>query len=128
MDHVRGVTDERDALRHEGARNREPEWKCPPRPLRFDLAEMQAEALFKLGMKAGVVERDDAFGFSRLLGPDDRRAVPGGIALERQDRERTSGQEMLLGTPMVIALVPHGGCDARLPVWPAMRRDAGAIA
>ena len=54
--------------------------------------------------------------------------MAGGVALERQDRERAGRQEVLLGAAVVIALVPHGGDDARLGVVPAMRRDAGALA
>src|SRR5712691_10061613 len=35
---------------------------------------------------------------------------------------------MLLGAPMMVALVRHGGDDARLRIAPAVTGDAGAFA
>ena len=71
-----GVADQRDPFRDKRARNRQPERKRTARPGRADLAEMQAEALLQLGMKARVVERDDALGLARLL--RSRRSTSGG--------------------------------------------------
>ena len=105
-----------------------PSGKARRGPTACDLAEMQAEALFELGVKAGIVERDDAFGLAGLFGPDDRGAMPGRVALERQDRERPRRQEVLLGAAVVVALMAHGGDDAGLAVAPAVGRDAGALA
>src|SRR5204862_5691879 len=49
------------------------------------------------------------------------------IALERQDRERTGRQKMLLRAPAVIALMRDCGDDAGLRIAPAMGRDARAF-
>ena len=49
------------------------------------------------------------------------------VALERQDRERTGGQKMLLRAPAVIALVRDCGDDARLRIAPAMAGDVRAF-
>ena len=89
----------------------------------FDLAELQAEAAFQLGVEFAVRQRDDALGFALFLGPHDGRA----IALQRQNRERPRRQEMLLGAALMIALVRDGGDDARLLVVPADAADAGRL-
>ena len=76
-----------------------------PRADRFDLAESEAEAPLELVMEAGIGQRDNPRRLLRLLGPDDRGAVaPGGVAFQRQDRERARREEMLLGAPVMIAL------------------------
>lgn len=54
---------------------------------------MQAKTLFQLGMKFVAQQRDHALGVAVAFGPYDRHAV----ARQRQDRERSGGQEMLLG-------------------------------
>ena len=76
MDDVRGIADQREALGDEGARHRKAERKGAARADRRDLAEMQAEAAFELGVEFSVGQRNDALGLARLLGPDDRRAWP----------------------------------------------------
>src|SRR5262249_20913261 len=101
MDHVRRVADEREALGHERARNREPERMHPARTRNRDVAEMESEALLQLRMKQIIGQRDDAFRLARLLGPNNRRAA----AVERQDREGTGGEEMFLGTAAMVALM-----------------------
>src|SRR5262245_41059831 len=85
---------------------------------------MQAEALLELAVELLVAERDDARSLGPALGPDQRRALSG----ERQDREGTRGQKVLLGAALVIALVPDGDDDAGLVILPAMGGDAGALA
>ena len=111
------------------ARDREAERKCAARPDRCDLAELQAEAAFELGVEFVVGQRDDALGLALVLGPDDRRAMADvGVVLQRQDRERSGRQEMLLGAAVVIALVRDGGDDGGLVVAPAVARDAGLLA
>ena len=47
------------------------------------------------------------------------------LPLQRQDRERSRRQEMLLGAAMMIALMRHRGDDAGLIVIPADAADAG---
>src|SRR5262245_47652822 len=90
---------------------------------------MEAEAPLELGMKFRVGQRDDARRRLRLLGPHDRRTMAsGGIARQRQDRERPSGEKMLLGAAVVIALVRDGGDNGGLAVAPAMAGDARALA
>jgi hypothetical protein len=74
-------------------------------------------------VKLALGQRDDASGFPAVLGPHDRRPLAG----QRQDRERTGGEEVLLGTAAVIALVRDGGRDRGLAVVPAIGRDAGAF-
>ena len=75
MDDVRGVADQRDALGDEAARDREAERIGAARADRGDVAELQPEAAFELGVEFVVGQRDDALGFRLLLGPDDRRAM-----------------------------------------------------
>ena len=101
-----------------------PERKGAARADDFDVAEMQAEALFQFGVEVRVRQRDDALGLARALGPHDRGAVAG----QRQDRERPGRQEMLFRAAVMIALVADGGHDRRLAVVPAVRRDAGLLA
>ena len=113
-----------DALGHEAARHREAERKGAAPAGDRDVAEVQAEALLQLGMKAGVVEPHDALGLGGALGPHDRRAV----ARQRQDRERAGGEEMLLGAAVMRPLMRHRGGDGGLAVRPADRLDAGALA
>src|SRR5260370_37401632 len=80
-----------------------------------NLAETKAEAPLELGMKILVGQRDNAFCFPRLFGPHDGRAA----AREREDREGSGRQEMLLGATAMIALARHRGDDRGLAVTPA---------
>ena len=107
MNDMRSIADEGDALGHEGARDRKAKRKRKPRADRLDLTEMQAEALLELGVDIRLRQRHDALGLRTCLGPDDRRAPP----LERQDRERPGGQEVLLGAAAMIALMRDRGDD-----------------
>src|SRR5688500_11662822 len=85
---------------------------------------MQSETLFDFGMEIRVLQRHDTVGFFFLLSPDNGRA----LALERQDRERTGRQEMLLGAAIVIALMRDRRDNAGLSVLPAEALDAGLLA
>ena len=116
-----GIADERDAVGDEGARNKETERMHAPRADHLDVAEMQLEALFKLGVEGVVRQRHDALGFARLLGPDDR----GAAAFERQDCERSCRKKVLLGAPVMIAFMLDVDHDGGLAVIPAMSGDAG---
>ena len=69
---MRRIADQRDALGHEGARNRKAERKREPRADRGDLAEMQAEAPLELGVEVGVGQRHDTISLGGRIGPDDR--------------------------------------------------------
>jgi len=90
---------------------------------------MEAKAPLELGVKFRVRQRDDARRLLRLFGPHDRRAVaPGGIARQRQDRERPGREKMLLGAPVMVALVRDGGDDGGLAVAPAVAGDARTLA
>ena len=84
MNDVRGVADQRQPLGDEFARREQAERKGAARSDHFQLAEMQAEALFQFGVKFRIRQRDDALGLARVFGPDDRAALAG----QRQDRER----------------------------------------
>jgi hypothetical protein len=124
MDHMRGVAGQRDALGNEGARNEQPERIGAPRGARRNLSQVQAKTAFQLGVKLIVRQRDDTRGLGISFGPHQR----GAIAFQRQDRERTSGEEMLLGAPVVRALVRNRGDDRGLTVVPAMYCDVGLLA
>jgi len=63
-------------------------------------------------------------GLGAILGPHQRGARP----LQRQDRERTGGQKMLLGAALMIALMADRDDDAGLIVVPAVGGNAGALA
>ena len=93
-------------------------------PEHFDLAQLELEALFERCVKFGVRQRDDALGFGRRFGPDDRRAP----AFERQDRERTGGEKVLFGAALMIALMRDIDDDGRLAIVPTVGGDAGAAA
>ena len=95
-----------------------------PRAVERDGAQLAAEALLDLGEEARVIERQNACGLARLLGPRDARAVAG----QRQDGERPGRQEVLHRAAAVRAVVAHGGDDAGLRVAPADDLDAGGIA
>src|SRR5437667_213848 len=77
----------------ERARHRKAERIGAARAVGLDVAEMQPEPPFQLGVKFIVGQRDDARGLARLLGPDDG----GAAALQRQDRKRSGREEMLVG-------------------------------
>ena len=124
MDHVRGIADQREAVSHKRARHRQAERIGAARTRCFDVAETEPETLFELRVEFVVGQGNDAVGFIGRFGPDDRRAP----ALQRQDRKRSGGQEMLFGAPVVIALVRNRGHDAGLIVVPAETLDAGAFA
>jgi hypothetical protein len=80
-------------------------------------------------MEARLGQRDNPRRLLRLLGPDDRRAVASSsVAFQRQDRERARREEMLLGAPVMIALVRHRGNDGGLAIAPTVAGDARALA
>src|SRR5262249_44387514 len=90
---------------------------------------METEAPLELRVKFLLGQRDDARRRLRLLGPHDRRTMAsGGIARQRQDRERPSGEKMLLGAAVWVARVPGGGDGGGLAVAPAVAGDARALA
>src|SRR5467141_2931337 len=96
---------------------------------RCDLTETKAETPLELGVKFGVRQRDDARRLLRLLGPDDGRAVAhGGVAFQRQDRERPGGEKVLLGPPAMIALVRDRGDNRRLLNAKAVAGHSGGLA
>ena len=105
-----------------------PSGKHAARTHRLDLAQTQAELPLELAMEFRFGQADDAGGFLRLLGPDDRGTVAQDrIAFQRQDRKGSGREEMLLRTPAVIALVRDGGDDRRLTVAPAMTCNSGSF-
>ena len=72
MDDVRGIAHESEAVGDERARHGKAERMHTARANHFDLAEMQAESPFELGVEFRVRQRDDARRLVRLLGPHDR--------------------------------------------------------
>ena len=52
-----------------------PSGKARRGPTTCDVAELQAEAAFELGVECIVRQRDDALGLALVLGPHDRRAL-----------------------------------------------------
>ena len=64
------------------------------------------------------------FGFARVLRPHDRAALTG----QRQDRERSRGEEMLFRAPVMFALVRDRRYDRRLVVIPAITGDTCPLA
>ena len=121
---MRGVADQRQPLADERARHEIAQRKRARLVERLDLTEMQAEALLEFGMKFIFIQGDDAGGFGSLLGPYQRGAFAG----QWQDRERSGGQEVLLGAALVIALMADCNDDAGLIVVPAVGDDAGSLA
>ena len=129
MDDVGGIAHEREAIGDERARHRQAERMDAARADRGDLAETETEAPLELGVKFRIGQRDEARRLLRLLGPHDRRTVAhGGIAGQRQDCKRPGGKKMLLGAPVMVALVGDGGDDGGLAVAPAVAGDPGALA
>src|SRR6185369_2359592 len=116
MDDMRGIADQRETLGDEGARHEIGQRERARLVERLDLAEMQAEPALELAVELLVAQRDDARGFAAALGPHQR----GSFAGERQNREGTRRQEVLLGAAVVIALMADGDDDAGLIVLPAM--------
>src|SRR5262249_57179088 len=103
MDQMRGVANERNALGDERAGDEKSERMYAPLADHFDLAEMQLEPLFELGIKFLFRQGHDALGLRRGFGPHDR----GAVSFERQNRKWAGGQKMLLGPPVVIARVRY---------------------
>src|SRR5260370_38007279 len=96
---------------------------------RCDLTETKAETPLELGVKFGVRQRDDARRLLRLLGPDDGRAVAhGGVAFQRQDRERPGGGKMLLRPPPKIAPRRDGGDNRPLLLTKTLAGEFPALA
>src|SRR6185437_13374599 len=98
MNHVRGVADQRQPLADEGSRHEITERKRFWFVQRADLAELEPEPPFELGMKFLFVQRDDARSFRAMFGPHQRRAQ----SLQRQYRKRAGGQKMFFGAALVI--------------------------
>ena len=121
---MRRVADERQPVAHERTRHRKSERIGAARSGDFDVAELEAETLFQFSVEFIVRQRDDALGLMLFFRPHDGRA----LALQRQNRERSRRQEMLLGTAVMFALMGNGGDDARLVVVPAGAADAGRLA
>jgi hypothetical protein len=82
------------------------------------------EACLHLGEKAGVVERQDRARPVRTFRPGDARAA----ARQRQDCERTSGQEMLDGAALMRPSRADGRNDADLRIAPAHDANARRLA
>ena len=59
MHQVRGIADQRQAIRHHRARQMHFQRPYGARPGQLDAAQAIAEALLDLGEEAGVVERHD---------------------------------------------------------------------
>ena len=114
------VADERQPLADKSPRNLEAERKGLGARGEANLAQFGREAELKLAREVLGVEREKRAGVRAALVPDDARPAAG----KRQDRERAGGQEMLLRTAFMIALVGDGGDDAGLVVIPADGRDA----
>src|SRR5437879_7630050 len=119
-----GIADQREALGDEGTRHEIGQRERARLVERLHLAEMQAKTLLELAVKFLVAQGHDARGLAAALGPYQR----GAFSRERQDRERTRGQEVLFGPALVIALMADGDDDAGLIVLPTMGGDAGALA
>src|ERR1700694_2096652 len=98
VNHMRGVADQRQPFADERARDEIAERKRARSVERLDLAEMQAKALFELAVEFIFAQRDDARWRGALLGPDQRRTLPG----QRQDREWAGGKEMFFGAAVLI--------------------------
>src|SRR4029079_19167116 len=90
MDYVSGAPDQRQPLADKAPRSEQPEWKRTSRPHNFNVAELQAEAFFELGVKFAVGQRNNALCFTESLGPHDR-ATP---APERQDCHKARRPQM----------------------------------
>ena len=88
------------------------------------ISEPQPKAPLELGVKFRIGQSDDALGLFGGFGPYDGGPAAG----KREHREGTSGQEVLLGTPEVIALVFDGSDYGALFVGPAVHGYPGALA
>ena len=121
---VRGIADEREAIRHQRAGEMHVERPGAARASELHRAQPPVETPLDLGQECRVVERDDLAPALFLFRPGDARAVAG----ERQQRERTGGQEMLHGPAAVGLGMAHGGEDAELGIAPAHHLDAGGLA
>ena len=120
MDHMGRVADEGQPLADKSPRNLEAKRKGLGARGEANLAQFGREAELKLAREVFGFEREKRSGARAALVPDDARPAAG----KRQDRERAGGQEMLLCTAFMIALMGDGGDDAGLVVIPADGRDA----
>jgi hypothetical protein len=83
-----------------------------------------AETALQFLLEDEIVLLDQTLGIIGALGPDER----GTVVLERQRREGTGRQEMLLRRPAMRTLVLDGGDDARLAVIELDDLDARRLA
>ncbi len=98
--------------------------KGAARTLNRQRAKTMTETLLKFGLKDEIVFADQALGIGCAFRPDERAA----IALEWQDGKWTCGQEVLIGTTTMRALMGDVADDARLVVIPVDRLDASNVA
>src|SRR4051812_3316225 len=124
VDDMRGVADEGQSVGDEGPGDLHRQRIGAAWPDGMHRAELQSEARLKLGVEAGIVESHQPLRLAQPFRPDDGGAAAG----QRQDGERAGRQEMLLGTPLMVALVLDRGDDPGLAIVPAMHRDAGLLA
>ena len=113
---MRGIADQGEPFGDEGACDEIGQRKRARLVEGLDLPEMQAKAPFELAMELVGAQANDARSLAACLGPHQRRALSG----ERQDRERSGGQEMLLCAAVMVALMADRDDDAGLIVIPSM--------
>ena len=121
MDEMGGVADERQPLADEAPRDLKAKRERLDARGEPDLAELRGEAQFELAHEVLRVERKQRVRVGAPFVPDDARPAPG----QRQDGEGASGQEMLLGAALMVALVRDRGDEAGLVVVPADGRNLG---
>src|SRR5580700_2956636 len=113
MHHMGRIADEGEAGRDEGARRAEAQRIGNERTFEAKPAELMAEA------PRALAERQKPFRLRDALRPDDR----GAPTLERQDRERAAGEEMLIGASVMLAFMRDRRGEAELLVFPGDPAD-----
>src|SRR5271156_5324806 len=119
MHEMRGVANQSEPFADEFARYAKTQRERFDARGDLDGAELQRETALQLLQEILRSEREQRLGVGRALVPDDARPAAG----QRQDRERSRRQEVLLGAAMVVTPVRDRGDEAGLSCLPADGRN-----
>ena len=127
MHAVRGIPGQRQPLAHIVARQPQTQREGAGLALEPDRAEPMAEPLFEFILEHEIIFRHEPVGIRAAFGPHDGGTMTVLIALERQDREGSARQEMLVRAPAMGPLMAHRADNAFLVIVEMHGLDARQI-
>ena len=121
-----GVPDEGGARRHEGSGEPDPQGEPPRLVLQPEPAILVAGPVHQFVEKGVRCQPHQPVGLGLPLRPHDRHAPARAVVRPHgQDRQGSTGKEVLGGNPAVVALKGERGHDRGLGIIPPRRLDAG---